>query len=282
MKKYDPYNTPTLGRVKPKRHFFHSLLKRHRSDTGLVEDRTSSVTIVRIIGGLLLLHLIIIGGVLLRGHLVRDGGSADPSSATGSAPGIASAPTVQTNPAAPVSVLPPAQQVAPVSRTTAQNHITQAGGTEEEDVAEEVPEDDVVITPAATSDPVYHMVATGDTWQNVADQYAVNAAALKAANPAVNDEELSVGSTLVIPTGRASGRDVHPAAGGTSASRTSSARVAAGAPASGASNVHVVRPGETLSKIARKEKIPMKELMRLNGIQNADRIRPGMQLKLGR
>ncbi len=273
MKKYDPYNTPTLGRVKQKKHFFHSLLKRHHSNTGLVEDRTSSVTIIRIIGGLLLLHLIIIGGVLLRGHLVRDGGSSVPSASVSSPPGAA--PTA--HPSAPIAVLPPAPQAVPTVRSSPHNHITVATGSEEEDVAEEVPEDDVVNIPASTSDPVYHMVATGDTWQNVADQYAVSATALRAANPSVNDEELSVGSTLTIPTGRAAGRDVPPPP-----ANVSPAHASANSPESGAQRVHIVQSGETLSKIARKEKVPMKELMRLNGIQNADRIRPGMHLKLSR
>ena len=59
-----------LGRASKKHRRFHSLinkLKRYPSDTGLVEDTTSSSVIIRVIVGLLLLHLALIGGALLRG-----------------------------------------------------------------------------------------------------------------------------------------------------------------------------------------------------------------------
>ena len=101
MRNQDPFRNSELDRAKPKRHTFHSLindkLKRHRSDTGLVEDRTSSVTIVRIIVGLLLLHLIIIGGVLLRGHMVKEGST-----------GLAAPVAITPPPAAPPAAAPAA------------------------------------------------------------------------------------------------------------------------------------------------------------------------------
>ena len=105
MRKQTAFRNSELDRAKPRHHFFHSLLKRHHSDTGLVEDRTSSVTIVRIIVGLLLLHLIIIGGVLLRGHMVKGGGmivQADhfPMNAP------KAAPAAEASPAAPAAAGP--------------------------------------------------------------------------------------------------------------------------------------------------------------------------------
>lgn len=280
MKKNDPYATPTLGRTKPKRHFFRSLMQkyRHRSDTGLVEDRTSSVTIVRIIVGLLMLHLIIIGGVLLRGHMVR--GSAMSTAPVSVAP--KKAPTTATAPASAVEpILTPPPVLAPATPAlrdakapaSAANHITQPAGPTDEEAAEEVV-DDVAIAPATTATPVYHMVATGDTWQNIAAQYAVSPATLQAANPGVTDAQPRVGVNLVVPTGPAGAR----------ATASAPARSVSPAPSTPAATgkVHVVQRGETLSRISRKVKVPIKELMEINGIKDANRLSPGMQLRLSR
>ena len=281
MKKDDLYATPTLGRTKPKRHFFRSLIKkyRHRTDTGLVEDRTSSVTIVRIIVGLLMLHLIIIGGVLLRGHMVK--GSAVNTTPVSVVPKeVPTAPAASTSTSDQVLTPPPVlaptalpQQVtkAPV---VAANHITQPAEMAGEEAAEEVPDDVVAIAPVTTATPVYHMVATGDTWQNIAAQYAVSPASLQAANPGVTDPQPRVGVNLVVPTGLAG---AHPTA-------SVPARPVNGSPSSSSSTgkVHVVQRGETLSRISRKVKVPIKELMQINGIKDANRISPGMKLRLSR
>ena len=71
---YSSYRNSEMARVAPKKRIFRSLinskLKRHRTDTGLVEDRTNSTTVVRMIVGLLLIHLIVIGGVILVAAIV--------------------------------------------------------------------------------------------------------------------------------------------------------------------------------------------------------------------
>ncbi len=283
MKKNDPYATPTLGRTKPERHFFHSLMQkyRHRSDTGLVEDRTSSVTIVRIIVGLLMLHLIIIGGVLLRGHMVKGGTvNAVPVTVTPVktvegrvAPTLAAEP-VLTPPALTSGV--PAQSAA-TAPAYAANHITQITDTVDEETAEEVEENEVAIAPAATAAPIYHMVATGDTWQNIAAQYAVSPTALQEANPGEAGAQPRVGANLVVPTGKAAARNIVPVTSSAPPVRSSPAVPVA---AAGKDKVHVVQRGETLSRISRKVKVPIKELMEINGIKDANRISPGMKLRL--
>ena len=281
MKKDDFYATPTLGRTKPKRHFFHSLIKkyRHRTDTGLVEDRTSSVTIVRIIVGLLMLHLIIIGGVLLRGHMMK-------GSAVNTTPVSVVSKKAPTAPAASTStvdqVLTPPPVLAPTAPpqqitkapAAAANHITQPAEMADEEAAEEVQDDAVKIAPAATAAPVYHMVATGDTWQNIAAQYAVSPASLQAANPGVTDPQPRVGVNLVVPTGLAGARP-------TASAPARPVNDSSSSPSS-TGKVHVVQRGETLSRISRKVKVPMKELMQINGIKDANRISPGMKLRLSR
>lgn len=307
MKNTDNFRNSPLDRAKPKRHLFHSLLKRHHSDTGLVEDRTSSVTIVRIIGGLLMLHLIIIGGVLLRGHITRSNSDHSPqvgmtpppptqntpvlpppATAVAAVSPAPPAPTLPTAPAASRATTPAAPLAAPLAATApvtpqtdtsgaaGQNHITTAT---QDDAAEEVNEDPAVVK-ASTVMPVRHRVDRGDTWQSIAQQYGVSAAALQAANPKAPTTAPTQSSTLVIPV--ASGDTTnstapHPApqtnlnAATTAASATHSASSTA---------VYTVQQGETLSRIARKTKVPLKEILRLNGIKDANRIQPGMQLKL--
>ena len=293
MRKQTAFRNSELDRAKPRHHFFHSLLKRHHSDTGLVEDRTSSVTIVRIIVGLLLLHLIIIGGVLLRGHMVKGGGmivQADhfPMNAPKAAPAAAASPAAPAAAGATRegSPLPPLAPTAPVATPDAErgatgtNHITQTVAADE-DVAEDPDGEGVKVTSAATTTPVHHLVGRGDTWQSIAQQYGVSAEALKAANPGSPAETPVQGSTLIVPAGALS-----TAAAAVQKPRTVVASAAPLAPASSVSResgkMYTVQRGETLSRISRKVHVPVKELMQLNAIKDANKIRPGMQLKLGK
>lgn len=292
MKQQDPFRNSELDRARKKRHFFHSLIsdkfKRHRSDTGLVEDRTSSVTIVRIIVGLLMIHLIIIGGVLLRGHMVKEsGGMVAPTSIT--PPPSPVAPPV----AAPVQDVLPQPVVAPPVAThtaAASHHITQPMEADE-DIAEEITDEPVIITPpsVAAATEVHHRVAPGDTWYGIAAQYGTTEAALKEANPSQAQGVLRAGSTLSIPAG--SRQSTVSTAQRTASARPAAATAAAPARAqetraaaavSSSAKVYTVQRGESLSRIARKVKIPMKELMQLNNIKDANRIHPGMQLRLSR
>lgn len=294
MRQHEPFRNSELDRAKPKRHTFHSLindkLKRHRSDTGLVEDRTSSVTIVRIIVGLLMIHLIIIGGVLLRGHMVKEGGaglatpvSITPPPAPPVARAEAAAQDVLPQPTAPVAVKPAVQA----------NHITQAASEAvEEEVAVDPEEEPVIITPpsapAAASEPMRHLVEYGDSWLRIAAQYGTTEAALKAANPQAARAVLRAGAVLVIPQ---PGQTITPAPEQATAAPTaqmapapvSAHQQAAAQPAPvAAGKVYTVQRGESLSVIARKTKVSVKTLMEINGIKNANRIYPGMQLRLSR
>lgn len=282
MRNHDPFHNSELDRAKPKRHIFHSFvndkLKRHRSDTGLVEDRTSSVTIVRIIVGLLLIHLIIIGGVLLRGHMVKEGGA-----------GIATSPAITPPPSAlpevkeevaVQEVLPPAIAPAePVAKpVSTANHITQAADMAEEDTAEDPEAEALTPTAPAPAVPVQHRVAPGDSWIRIAAQYGTTEAALKAANPQAARGVLRAGASLVIPQeGQAATASVAQAAPVAEPVH----QKAAASPAA-AGKVHTVQRGESLSGIARKTKVPMETLMQINNIKNPNRIFPGMQLRLSR
>ncbi|MCQ2364772.1 MAG: LysM peptidoglycan-binding domain-containing protein [Akkermansia sp.] len=288
-------NTPTfrhsgLDRATPKTHRFHSFinnnLKRHRSDVGLVEDRTSSTTVVRIIVGLLLVHLLVIGGVLVRGHLVKANG------------GVAIAPTVTPPPAAPAAaaverpgeviskpaahgtvdmsvkpVVTPEAQVAVSKPAPADTHITQVPAAAEETAEEVAPAAPVAPTPApaAKTVTVKHLVNSGETWGTVAAQYEVSVEALKAANPkSATKPMLYQGTYLNVPVSADSERGKAVAA-----TQQQEATIAAG-------KMHTVKKGESLGLIAKKYKISLKKLMELNNMTDKDArsLKIGTELKV--
>lgn len=286
-----PFRHSGLDRATPKTHRFHSFinknLKRHRSDVGLVEDRTSSTLVVRIIVGLLLVHLLVIGGVLVRGHLVKANG------------GVAIAPTVTPPPAAPAAaaaerpgevlsqpaahgtvdmsvkpVVNPAAQVAVAKPAPADTHITQAPAAVEE-TAEEVtpaaPAAPATPAPAAKTVTVKHLVNSGETWGTVAAQYEVTVEALKAANPkSAAKPMLYQGTYLNVPV---SAESEHGKA--VAAAQQQEATIAAG-------KMHTVKKGESLGLIAKKYKISLKKLMELNNMTDKDArsLKIGTELKV--
>lgn len=290
-------NTPTfrhsgLDRATPKTHRFHSFinnnLKRHRSNVGLVEDRTSSTLVVRIIMGLLLVHLLVIGGVLVRGHLVKANG------------GVAIAPTVTPPPAAPAAasverpgevlskpaahgtvdmsvkpVVTPEAQVAVSAPKPADTHITQAPAAVEETAEEVTPAapaaPETPAAPAAKTVTVKHLVNSGETWGTVAAQYEVSVEALKAANPkSAAKPMLYQGTYLNVPVSAESERGKAVAA-----TQQQEAVIAAG-------KMHTVKKGESLGLIAKKYKISLKKLMELNNMTDKDArsLKIGTELKV--
>ena len=289
-----------IGRAQPKRRrrFYSAILNkltRHRTDTGLVEDSTSSTVIIRVIVGLLLLHLAIIGGALLRGELKKGGIGAAVTSTITAPP--ATAEQTPAGPAfpetAPATATPAAPSTSPgavrltdvhpvttpqtATRTQADtgNHITQMPAVADDDTAEEVtPAAPAHTRTAAPAQPagtvlVKHLVASGDTWSSIALANGTTVDALKAANPdAARRINLIAGSYIKVPVA-----DDSPQA------RTAAAQQAA---AAAQEKVHVIAKGETLGGIARKYKLSLKKLMQLNGMTDADarKIRPGQKLKV--
>lgn len=307
MKKNTTFRNSGLDRATPKTHRFHSFinknLKKHRSDIGMVEDSTSSHTVVRIIMGLLMLHLVVIGGVLVRGHLVKSnaGVAISPtvtpppaanaaaeverpgeilSTNTPAAPAPA-APVAANNGAAPLdlSVKPEVNNAAQVGVTApkpADTHITQTPVALQDDTAEEVT--DATPAPAAPATPaapktvtVKHLVASGETWGTVAAQYGTTVAALKSANPkSAAKNMLYQGTYLAVPVSADSERGKAVAA-----QQQQEAVVAAG-------KTHVVKKGENLGLIAKKYKISLQKLYQLNNMTEKDArgLKVGAELKV--
>ena len=108
-------------------------------------------------------------------------------------------------------------------------------------------------------------VASGDTLASLSHRYGVPANAIAEANGLSGPAALRPGQQLVIPRYN------------TSSAGSTAARTAGPAPASKLpmSSVHVVAPGDTLVKIARRYKRPVAE------IAAANRIAPHAMVKLG-
>ena len=303
----DTFRNSELDRVRKPVGWFKSIFKgstkRHHSETGQVEDRTSSVTVVRIIVGLLMVHLIVIGGVLLRGKMVKDGAvsiSPPPSSTESQAqahPATTPPRQAQQQQHQKLSIVaatpqaPTTPQQARVTPAVAPTHITQA--PEVEETAEE-PEDEPVVVEAVTStpqeapvEPLRHKVAPGDTIYRIAHQYNTTEAALRAANPTtLGQGMLRAGTTLEIPTaGQSTPVVQQPVPTPVRPTPATPQQAAPATPQQAAPTtpkVYMVKRGDTLSGIARKTKVSVPELIRLNGLKDANRIHPGMQLRLSK
>lgn len=280
------FRNSDLGRAKPKRHFLKTFVddnlkqKRHHSDTGLVVDRTSPATVLRIIFGLIIVHLLVIGGVMLRGNIV--------SSTTGPAvlPTITPPPSIPeaTTPAAPVAVAPapaPAQPAVTASPSAGQeNHITQAPvdvQTVTPAVAQPVEAVKPIAVqpapaPAAPAGPTVetkHLVNSGDTWGRVAAQYGITEDVLKGANPELAARTNLPGGVYLsvpLPADSAQAKEIQ----------------AAKPVVQETAKFHVVKRGENLGIIARKYKISLPRLLKLNNMTNADakRLKVGRKLKV--
>jgi LysM repeat protein len=111
-----------------------------------------------------------------------------------------------------------------------------------------------------------YVVRWGDTLSRIAVRYGVTVRSLVAANGLSSTNVIYAGQRLIIP-----------GAGG---------NTAASAPASGtqeappASGTYVVRPGDTLTKIAQRFGTTANALARLNGIANPSAIYTGQVLRL--
>ncbi len=277
------FHTSDLGRAKPKRHFIKTFVngnlkqpRRFHSDTGMVMDRTSPAVVVRIILGLIVVHFIVIGGVMLRGNIAK------------SESGLAVTPTITPPPAAP-SQAEPAQPAATPQATPAQPapadtqvHITQAPVNMEAvtpaPAQPAAPAQPVVVQPAPAPAPSAtptvgrkHLVQSGDTWSSIATQYNVTEAVLKGANAQLASmTNLPGGTYLSVPV---------------PADSAAPQPVQAEQPAVQEEvKYHTVKRGENLGRIARKYNIDLNDLYKVNNMTPADakRLKIGQKLRVSK
>ena len=121
-----------------------------------------------------------------------------------------------------------------------------------EEIAAQLPERQKA---ASRAKPRVHVVKSGDTLWGVARRYDVTVPALAAANDMTTQSTLSMGARLVIPGG----------AGGSASSE-------------GTAMTYHVRRGDTLSEIAEKFNVSVRQLMTWNRLRQSSSLRAGQRL----
>jgi len=125
----------------------------------------------------------------------------------------------------------------------------------------------------ATADPSlfttfkFYSVKRGDTIVSIARQFKLTSAELRAANDLKSSARVRSGQTMMIPQPRASGLPARPASASANAAPATSSQ----------STTYRVRPGDTLSSIARHFDTTVDDLKRLNQL-SSDRIGVGDKL----
>ncbi|HEX9622589.1 MAG TPA: LysM peptidoglycan-binding domain-containing protein, partial [Polyangiaceae bacterium] len=113
--------------------------------------------------------------------------------------------------------------------------------------------------------PRFHVVSRGETLIGIASRHGVSVAALVKQNKIDPKRPIFPGQKLKLPPG------AKPARGTKSTER-------AGSAATKKERVHVVRKGDTLSEIALRHKVSVREIVRQNGLNPKRPIRIGQRL----
>lgn len=137
-----------------------------------------------------------------------------------------------------------------------------------------------VLTEAARPDPTprTHTVQNGDSLWSISRQFGVTIEALADANRLTLNSVLPVEKALVVPAPGSSPARVTPTTRTAVRPESIAARSGSTATRPGSTAVHVVRPGQTLWSIAADYRTRVDDVMALNGLGDADRIRPGQRL----
>ncbi|HWJ04676.1 MAG TPA: LysM peptidoglycan-binding domain-containing protein [Steroidobacteraceae bacterium] len=128
-----------------------------------------------------------------------------------------------------------------------------------EDIAAQLPERQRPSKQASSSKPRVHVVKSGDTLWGVARRYGVTVPTLASANGLSNQAGLVPGARLEIP-----------GAGGSRAA----------ASGDGAMTTYKVRRGDTLSEIADRFNVTVREIMTWNRLRQSSSLRTGQRLVL--
>jgi membrane-bound lytic murein transglycosylase D len=120
-------------------------------------------------------------------------------------------------------------------------------------------------------------VKSGETLGQIAKRYGTTVSALQAANHIKNVNSLRVGTMLVVPTSAVAAAQLAEAE---TPAKPSAAKTITGKPVAtkAVAKSHVVSSGETLSDIADRYDVAMKDLVAWNSISDADAIHPGQKL----
>lgn len=281
-KSQSTYRNSDLARTKVKKNSFvalcSNLFMQQRSEIGLVEDRANSTTIIRIIVGLLLVHLIIIGGIILHGKINNEGGGGA---------GVESAIALEERNNVVEEEIPSTEpkpvEGPKVNQTT---HITQVT-----DKTEPKKDSPVAVAPPVkkpdqpkpadkpkpavnpTTPPknaIAYTIKSGDALANIAKNHGVSVKEITAINPTLQDNpnNIVVGKTLWIPNKKAEASTAAAADNNDDAEFVE----------------YTMKKGDTLSGIASKAGVKggYLKLMEINSLTDKDvrRLQPGAKLKL--
>jgi LysM repeat protein len=114
-----------------------------------------------------------------------------------------------------------------------------------------------------------HVVVAGEHLTRIARRYGVTIAAIVEANGIADPSRIFPGQRLVIPGLAAPARPAPVAPPAPPAASASPARI------------HVVAPGENLTRIARRYGVTIAAIVEANGIADPSRIFPGQRLTIG-
>lgn len=117
----------------------------------------------------------------------------------------------------------------------------------------------------------HHLVRPGDTLGKIAGKYGSSVRAVQQANRLSSPNRIRVGQKLLIPPSRSSSKT------GRSPVQATAASTAGGTTHLG---TYTVRPGDTLSSIARRFGTSAEALMATNGLASPDRLAVGQRLRL--
>ena len=117
-----------------------------------------------------------------------------------------------------------------------------------------------------------HRVASGETLGTIAKRYGASVADVQSYNHISNPNLIRVGQTLIIPAGGKGAAPPPVALASTAGSGTSKPKAT--------SATHTVQKGETLSAVASRYGVSTSDLLRWNGLSNANHITVGQKLKL--
>lgn len=306
MHKNTSKDRTVVKRVPPKRGFskmFQGKVTRYRSRISEFEDDTPSSTIVRILVGVLLIHLIVIGGVWLRGSLKKDEAETRvnipvaQNTATQTQeqpqqnqPRQQQQTTAQTQTPTGAPLITDKNSMAEVPPAVSQPHSssgqeqiplalpvdgTSGGQAVQPSVASNrpavsaptVPRNDQPVSSGSVAviepGPARHIIATGDTWESIARDNNCTVEGLKTVNPGA---VLASGATLVIPM-KPGEREKVIQARQEEAIRN-------------ADVVYVMKRGDTLSKVARQYKVSVASLQKYNNITDPRKVKIGQEIKI--
>jgi LysM repeat protein len=140
-----------------------------------------------------------------------------------------------------------------------------------------VPADQTAAAPAGPEKD--YKVQKGDTLTSIASKNGITVGALMKSNPNLDPKKLKVGQPLKVPAPVAGATASRSLAGTASVPPTSSNGATAGAATGGAAGTYKVKPGDTLTKIARSHGITVAQLRAANNMKTTQ-VQVGKVLKI--